>query len=427
MRKCSERELKMVEFCKSVVLLIACVAVLVSTEPIPVCESLKSPVNGLVQCSGNTSMLICNGVCNTDFIFDTGDKRITRECNSGTWTGYNFPRCIEDKCVEKQLKTVKDSQITVSSEWKGVIGYSFGPERARLDSSVTVGTDGIVQSGGWRAAVNTLEQYIQVELNEITRITGIITKGRAVLQGDTANEFVTRYRLLYSLDGQRWEPYSSETVNDQFLPGNTDNESPKVNTLACPFDAKFVRINPLAWHENIALRFDLLGCRPEGPNACRSQTTMKPVVQVQQTTTLAPDLCTAIPPPTNGLINCESQGNQLVCVSNCVDGYIFETKEILIKRVCQQSTGTWSPTPHIPSCIHNIAPSFNDTHGCLTTKKECHNVGNGDFHACGGCHFFASCSEGYLYVRACPEDLLFDAISSVCDYNSRTCPRNNLG
>lgn len=56
---------------------------------------------------------------------------------------------------------------------------------------------------------------LQVELNEITRITGIITKGRAVLGGDTANEYVTRYRLLYSLDGKRWEPYSSATVSDQ--------------------------------------------------------------------------------------------------------------------------------------------------------------------------------------------------------------------
>ena len=66
------------------------------------------------------------------------------------------------------------------------------------------------------------------------------------------------------------------------------------------------------------------------------------------------------------------------------------------------------------------------TDGCLTTKKECDIVGNGDYHACGGCHFFASCSEGYLSVRACPENLLFDAVSGVCDYHSRSCPNDNI-
>jgi len=72
-------------------------------------------------------------------------------------------------------------------------------------------------------------------------------------------------------------------------------------------------------------------------------------------------------------------------------------------------------------CLHTIFILYF-AEGCLQLKKECSNVGNGDFQACGGCHFFASCSEGYLYVRACPEALLFDAISGVCDYHSRSCP-----
>lgn len=415
-----------------IAILFVCGFVPAFTATTPACEPLKSPINGIVQCTGNSSILTCAGVCNTDFIFETGDKRLTRDCNGGTWTEYNYPACVANKCMNKLLQTVDDSKITASSEWMGVIGYSFSSNRARLESTVTVQPDGVVQSGGWRAAVNSLEQYIQVELKEITRITGIITKGRAVLGGDTANEYVTRYRLLYSLDGQRWEPYSSETVSDQFLSGNMNNVSPKVNTLSCPFDAKFVRINPLAWHENIALRFDLLGCKPVGQNACRSPiTTVAPTKAVQQTTTAAPDLCTAIPPPSRGTINCESQGNQLVCVANCMEGYIFDTKEILIKRVCQQSTGMWSPTTSLPACVYNVAPTptpnlHNNSLACLTLKKECYKVGNGDYHACGGCHFFASCSEGFLYIRACPEELLFDAISSVCDYHSRTCPKTSI-
>ena len=56
---------------------------------------------------------------------------------------------------------------------------------------------------------------LKVKLNEVTRITGIITKGRNVIIGDTANEFVSKFRVLHSLDGRAWEPYSSASVSDQ--------------------------------------------------------------------------------------------------------------------------------------------------------------------------------------------------------------------
>ena len=55
----------------------------------------------------------------------------------------------------------------------------------------------------------------KVELNAVSRITGVVTQGRSVLSGDTADEYVTQYRVLYSVDGISWHPYSSLTVNDQ--------------------------------------------------------------------------------------------------------------------------------------------------------------------------------------------------------------------
>lgn len=70
-------------------------------------------------------------------------------------------RFTADICMNKLLKKVNDSAISASSEWTGVRGYYFGPERARLESGVIM-VGNIVQSGGWRAALNTLDQYIQV-------------------------------------------------------------------------------------------------------------------------------------------------------------------------------------------------------------------------------------------------------------------------
>ena len=57
----------------------------------------------------------------------------------------------------------------------------------------------------------------------------------------------------------------------QFLSGNIDNNTPKTNILSCPFDARYLRINPITWHENIAMRFEILGCNTDGSKpTCKS-------------------------------------------------------------------------------------------------------------------------------------------------------------
>lgn len=33
-----------------------------------------------------------------------------------------------------------------------------------------------------------------------------------------------------------------------------------MQVFSCPFEAQYIRINPLEWHDGIGLRFDLLGC-----------------------------------------------------------------------------------------------------------------------------------------------------------------------
>ncbi|XP_060555890.1 lactadherin-like [Ruditapes philippinarum] len=264
------------------------VAAWAANVPSSTCESLKAPINGLVQCSINGTVLTCTGICNNGYMFSSGHDFITRTCEAGTWKGgSDLPLCSPDSCGRKLLSGVNNSDFTASSVWTGVVGYYFGAERARLDSDVVM-IGNIAQSGGWRAADNTLDQYIQVKLPEVKRITGITTKGRTVLTGDPSNEYVTQYRVLYSMDGKSWTPYSSQTVGDAFLSGNIDNNTPKTNILSCPFDARYVRINPIAWHENIALRFEILGCKSDGTKPTCSTPTQPPPVTMEMTPTMIP-------------------------------------------------------------------------------------------------------------------------------------------
>uniref|UniRef100_F7GLX8 Milk fat globule EGF and factor V/VIII domain containing n=1 Tax=Callithrix jacchus TaxID=9483 RepID=F7GLX8_CALJA len=51
--------------------------------------------------------------------------------------------------------------------------------------------------------------------------------------------------------------------NDQWLqifPGNWDNHSHKKNLFETPVVARYVRVLPVAWHNRVALRLELLGC-----------------------------------------------------------------------------------------------------------------------------------------------------------------------
>jgi hypothetical protein len=46
----------------------------------------------------------------------------------------------------------------------------------------------------------------------------------------------------------------------QIFAGNTDNMSPVTNTIQFPFQAKYVRLYPVSWHNGAAVRFEIMGC-----------------------------------------------------------------------------------------------------------------------------------------------------------------------
>jgi len=58
---------------------------------------------------------------------------------------------------------------------------------------------------------------------------------------------------------------------------------------------------------------------------------------------------------------------------------------------------------------------------CIRTQSDCNRFGNGDFQTCGDCRYFATCSEGIVYIRPCPNNLVFDSNTRTCQFNSATC------
>ncbi|XP_068551962.1 discoidin, CUB and LCCL domain-containing protein 2 [Anas acuta] len=148
---------------------------------------------------------------------------------------------------------IPDSQITASSilEWSDQTGQmnTWKPENARLKR----------HGPPWAAFLSDEHQWLQIDLNKEKRITGIITTGSTLAE---YYYYVSAYRILYSDDGQKWTAYREPGMDkDKIFQGNTELYQEVRNNFIPPIIARFFRINPLKWHQKIAMKVELLGCQ----------------------------------------------------------------------------------------------------------------------------------------------------------------------
>ncbi|NWI10528.1 DCBD2 protein, partial [Crypturellus soui] len=148
---------------------------------------------------------------------------------------------------------IPDSHITASSilEWSDQAGQVniWKPENARLKRP----------GPPWAAFISDEQQWLQIDLNKEKRITGIITTGSTLPEH---YYYVSAYRILYSDDAKKWMVYREPgTDRDKIFQGNTEYYQEVRNNFIPPIIARFFRINPLKWHQKIAMKVELLGCQ----------------------------------------------------------------------------------------------------------------------------------------------------------------------
>ena len=88
---------------------------------------------------------------------------------------------------------ILDSQIRASSEWD----INLPAQQARLHFVKTV-------YGAWSARSNDIHQWLQVDLLNTTRVSGVATQGR---NGRSGSQWVTKYKLKYNEGGQAFKFY----------------------------------------------------------------------------------------------------------------------------------------------------------------------------------------------------------------------------
>nr|XP_032828565.1 discoidin, CUB and LCCL domain-containing protein 2-like [Petromyzon marinus] len=163
--------------------------------------------------------------------------------------------------------TIRDSQLSASSVL-AQLGKD-GVVMALTLSSARLGYAG----PAWVARLADPPHWLQIDLNKERRVTGIVTAG----SGGPPNPsyFVSAYKVQWSLDGAAWSTYKNNIGGtDKLFQGNVDSLSPVRNNFVPALVTRLVRVCPIAWHQKIAMKLELLGC--ELPTTAAAAGTLRP-------------------------------------------------------------------------------------------------------------------------------------------------------
>ena len=106
--------------------------------------------------------------------------------------------CQEPLGMESRF--VSDAQISASSQ----LDEHHAVVQARLHYKASG-----VKQGGWSALANTQSQWLQVDLGAEISVKRIATQGR----NDDYDQWVTTYKLEYSIDGASFLYYKDPGFN----------------------------------------------------------------------------------------------------------------------------------------------------------------------------------------------------------------------
>ncbi|XP_007550834.1 retinoschisin [Poecilia formosa] len=160
-----------------------------------------------------------------------------------------MPECPYHRPLGFESGSVSSDQISCSSQDQYTGWYSsWTPSKARLNN----------QGFGcaWLSKFNDQHQWIQIDLQEVGVVSGILSQGRC-----DADEWITKYSIQYrTVETLNWIYYKDQTGNNRVFYGNSDRSSTVQNLLRPPIVARYIRLLPLGWHTRIAVRMELLMC-----------------------------------------------------------------------------------------------------------------------------------------------------------------------
>lgn len=107
--------------------------------------------------------------------------------------------------------------------------------------------------GLWRPLLDTPTQYVQFNFLQNVNLTGIETKG-------SDNIWTTAYKIFYGEDEMCKNPVIDNEGNEKVFLGNFDSNSTKINYFDKPIRGRYLRIQPVKWHQHVGLKVEIHGC-----------------------------------------------------------------------------------------------------------------------------------------------------------------------
>ena len=106
-------------------------------------------------------------------------------------SSFNLSAC--DKPLGMESGAIKDGQLRASTEYTS----NHGAKYARLNKNQGAGC--------WASKTKDQNQWLQVGFSSPVKVTGVATQGRTLY-----SQWVTKYKLQYSDDGENFQYYKEE-------------------------------------------------------------------------------------------------------------------------------------------------------------------------------------------------------------------------
>uniref|UniRef100_H2UN37 Coagulation factor VIII, procoagulant component n=1 Tax=Takifugu rubripes TaxID=31033 RepID=H2UN37_TAKRU len=148
-----------------------------------------------------------------------------------------------------QDRRIPDESFVASSSYWSLL-RSWTPSLARLHQEGS--------ANAWRPKNNNPHEWLQVDLGKVKRITGVVTQGARSL---LTKMMVTEFSVTISRDGQAWSSVlEGSSQREKIFQGNNDSDEEALTIFDAPLFGRYIRIHPLGWINDIALRLEVLGC-----------------------------------------------------------------------------------------------------------------------------------------------------------------------
>ncbi|XP_028416913.1 lactadherin-like [Dendronephthya gigantea] len=150
--------------------------------------------------------------------------------------------CLYPQALGLENYVIRDAQLTSSSE-KDETSRAMN---ARQNFNGT--------AGAWIALGTDMHPWLRVDFIGNVTLTAVATQGR-----NDADEWVTSFKLSFSMDSSNYEYYEENDVPKVFQ-ANTDRNTTVKHYMFPAVFTRYVRLHPKTWHSACAMRTEFFGC-----------------------------------------------------------------------------------------------------------------------------------------------------------------------